>query len=69
MAIAFSNAGKSNSKDAITSVGQEQQTRNAFATQLEYTNNAKMTRPPGLNGMDAISKGIQITDPKTGRKS
>jgi hypothetical protein len=64
-AIAYSVAGKSRNKDAITSVGQEQQTRNAFATSQEYALAGRMTKPP--LSLDSI-KATKITDSKTGRK-
>lgn len=66
VAIAFKNAGKS--RDAITSAGQEELARRAFAATQQYKGSAQMTRPPALQGMDAISKGIRIEDAKTGRK-
>jgi hypothetical protein len=59
-AIAYSVAGKS--RDAITSLGQEARTREAYTTSQEYASRGRAA--DSVNGMDAISRGVKITDAK-----
>jgi hypothetical protein len=65
VAIAMSKAGKS-TKDAITSVGQEVRTENAFVTSQQYALQGSLTKPP-MN-FDEVKRHVQITNPRTGGK-
>lgn len=58
-AIAYSVAGKSRSKDTITTPGQELRTQEAFRTSQAYKTGAGEVSP-GLSGMDAINKHFKI---------